>query len=288
MKPQQFEQKTSSVGFDTGVTAHESESAFKWSLEIVPRHAGNLGKIPEWVREIYITMIPGDEIREVLEATRKVREVGRIPVPHIAARGLESEEQFGHLLDSLEELGVDRLLFIGGGVGDVQGPYDSVMDLFKTGLLKREAFREVGVAGHPEGNPSDPDAEKNLLEKIHWANERKLPMRIVTQWSFNAQVINAWILDLREKGVENPIHIGIPGPASLKSLLRYAKVCGVQASTEVLKKQGFNLGKLVFVNKPDRMVSEIEGHQQLHLFPFGGLEKTSEWLEQHRSHASTA
>ena len=288
MKPQQLEQKISSVGFETGVTANESESAFKWSLEIVPRHAGNLGKIPEWVREIYITMIPGDEIREVLEATRKVRKVGRIPVPHIAARGLESEEQFGHLLDSLEELGVDRLLFIGGGVGDVQGPYDSVMDLFKTGLVEREAFREVGVAGHPEGNPSDPDAEKNLLEKIHWANERKLPMRIVTQWSFNAQVINAWILDLREKGVENPIHIGIPGPATLKSLLRYAQVCGVRASTEVLIKQGFNLGKLVFVNKPDRMVSDIEGHQQLHLFPFGGLEKTSEWLEQHRSHASTA
>ena len=288
MKPQQLEQKISSVGFETGVTANESESAFKWSLEIVPRHAGNLGKIPEWVREIYITMIPGDEIREVLEATRKVREVGRIPVPHIAARGLESKEQFGHLLDSLEELGVDRLLFIGGGVGDVQGPYDSVMDLFKTGLVEREAFREVGVAGHPEGNPSDPDAEKNLLGKIHWAYERKLPMRIVTQWSFNAQVINAWIRDLREKGVENPIHIGIPGPATLKSLLRYAQVCGVQASTEVLKKQGFNLGKLVFVNKPDRMVSDIEGHQQLHLFPFGGLEKTSEWLQQHRSHASMA
>jgi len=288
MKLQQFEQKTSSVGFERGMTANESESAFKWSLEIVPRHAGNLGKIPEWVREIYITMIPGDEIREVLEATRKVREVGRIPVPHIAARGLESEEQFGHLLDSLEELGVDRLLFIGGGVGDVQGPYDSVIDLFKTGLVEREAFREVGVAGHPEGNPSDPDAEKNLLGKIHWANERKLPMRIVTQWSFNAQVINAWILDLREKGVENPIHIGIPGPASLKSLLRYAQVCGVQASTEVLKKQGFNLGKLVFVNKPDQMVSEIEGHQQLHLFPFGGLEKTTEWLEQHRSNVSMA
>ena len=288
MKTQPFEQQISSVGFDTGVTAHESESPVKWSLEIVPRHARNLGKIPGWVREIYITMIPGDEIREVLEATRKVREVGRIPVPHIAARGLESEEQFGHLLDSLEELRVDRLLFIGGGVGDVQGPYDSVMDLFKTGLVEREAFREVGVAGHPEGNPSDPDAEKNLLEKIYWANKRKLPMRIVTQWSFNAQVINAWILDLREKGVENPIHIGIPGPATLKSLLRYAQVCGVQASTEVLKKQGFNLGKLMFVNKPDRIVSEIEGHQQLHLFPFGGIEKTSEWLQQHRSHASMA
>ena len=102
----------------------------KWSMEIVPHHVENLGKIPEWVSEIYITMIPGDEIREVLDATRKVREVGKIPVPHIAARGLESKEQFGYLLDSLEELGVDRLLFIGGGVGDVKGPYDSVMDLF--------------------------------------------------------------------------------------------------------------------------------------------------------------
>ncbi|MEL0178660.1 MAG: hypothetical protein VXA33_04080, partial [Deltaproteobacteria bacterium] len=67
-----------------------------------------------------------------------------------------------------------------------------------------------------------------------------------------------------------------------------AQVCGVRASTEVLKKQGFNLGKLLFVNKPDRMVREIQGHQQLHLFPFGGLGKASEWLEQQQNLASAA
>ena len=70
--------------------------------------------------------------------------------------------------------------------------------------------------------------------------------------------------------------------------MRYAKVCGVRASTEVLKKQGFNLGKLLFVNKPDRMVREIQGHQQLHLFPFGGLGEASEWLEQQQKLASAA
>ncbi|MEC8395971.1 MAG: hypothetical protein VX003_14010, partial [SAR324 cluster bacterium] len=121
-----------------------------------------------------------------------------------------------------------------------------------------------------------------------WAEEQGIPTRIVTQWSFDSQVVNEWIGRLRDRGVNNPIHIGIPGPATLKTLMRYAQVCGVRASTEVLKKQGFNLGKLLFVNKPDRMVREIQGHQQLHLFPFGGLGKASEWLEQQQNLASAA
>ena len=60
--------------------------------------------------------------------------------------------------------------------------------------------------------------------------------------------------------------------------MRFAKVCGVKASTSVLRKQGLNLSKLMFVNKPDNIVSQLQGYDQLHLYPFGGIEKSSEWL----------
>ncbi|GIT09487.1 MAG: hypothetical protein CM1200mP30_31170 [Pseudomonadota bacterium] len=34
----------------------------------------------------------------------------------------------------------------------------------------------------------------------------------------------------------------------------------------------------MFVNKPDKIVSELQGYDQLHLYPFGGVAKSSEWL----------
>ena len=32
------------------------------------------------------------------------------------------------------------------------------------------------------------------------------------------------------------------------------------------------------VSKPDNIVSQLQGYDQLHLYPFGGIEKSSEWL----------
>ena len=62
--------------------------------------------------------------------------------------------------------------------------------------------------------------------------------------------------------------------------MRFAKVCGVKASKEVLRKQGLSISKLMFVNKPDKIVSELRGYDQLHLYPFGGIAKSSDWLNE--------
>ena len=152
-------------------------------------------------------------------------------------------------------------------------------------MLKTEMFAEYGInsfdfAGHPEGNPDDPDSDYNLLEKLKWTEKRKIPTRIVTQWSLDAEKTNNWIKSLRKNGIKNSINIGIPGPSTLKTLLRFAKVCGVKASTEVLRKQGFNISKLMFVSKPDKIVSELRGYDQLHLYPFGGIVKSAEWFKE--------
>ena len=38
----------------------------KWSLEIVPRHVEEVHQLPQWVEEIYVTMIPGSDVSEVI------------------------------------------------------------------------------------------------------------------------------------------------------------------------------------------------------------------------------
>ena len=249
-----------------------------WSMEIIPHNINDVSLIPEFVNEIYITMIPGADCRETIEAANGIQAAGKQAIPHIAARSFSGPEVLNKCLSGLQDSGIKRVLLIGGGVSEPAGKYASVMDLLKTGLFAENGINSFDFAGHPEGNPDDPKSEYHLLEKLQWTKEREFSTRIVTQWSLNSQKTNNWISDLREKGVSNPILLGIPGPSTIKTLMRFAKVCGVKASTQVLRKQGMNISKLMFVNKPDKIISELSGYDQLHLYPFGGIEKSAAWL----------
>jgi methylenetetrahydrofolate reductase (NADPH) len=262
----------------TGDSQNSVRQKTTWSMEILPQNISEVSLIPEFVNEVYITMIPGANCRDTIEAANVIQAAGKQAIPHIAARSFSGPEVLGICLSGLQDAGIKRVLLIGGGVTEPAGKYASVMDLLKTGLFAEYGINSFDFAGHPEGNPDDPKSEYHMLEKLQWTKEREFSSRIVTQWSLDAKKTNNWISDLREKGVSNPIHIGVPGPSTVKSLIRFAKVCGVKASTQVLRKQGLNISKLMFVNKPDKIISELSGYDQLHLYPFGGIAKSAAWL----------
>jgi methylenetetrahydrofolate reductase (NADPH) len=271
-----LEKKTSIES--TGDTQNNVREKTTWSMEILPQNISELSLIPEFVNEVYITMIPGVDCRDTIEAANVIQTKGKQAIPHIAARSFSSPEVLKKCLSVLQDAGIKRVLLIGGGVPEPTGKYASVMDLLKTGLFAEYGINSFDFAGHPEGNPDDPKSEYHMLEKLQWTKEHEFSSRIVTQWSLDAKKTNNWISDLREKGVSNPIHIGVPGPSTVKSLMRFAKVCGVKASTQVLRKQGLNISKLMFVNKPDKIISKLSGYDQLHLYPFGGIAKSATWL----------
>ena len=252
----------------------------KWSLEVLPRDATDLCLVPKAIGEIYVPMIPGQTVESVIDALKRIRTQGKIPIPHIAARNLESDKSLRSVLMTCAELDVHRVLLIGGGATQITGPYAQVMDLLETGLLAEYGITHIDIAGHPEGNPDDPDPEQSLVAKLNWADRHGMYSRILTQWSFDATAVNSWIDRLRALGCKQPVHVGIPGPATLKALLRYATVCGVKTSTQVLKRQGLSLGRLLLINQPDQLINDLRGYDQLHLFPFGGLARTTEWLKQ--------
>ena len=251
-----------------------------WSIEILPQNVSDIGFIPDLIKEIYITMIPGTNFSETILAAQKIQASGKQAIPHLTARSFPGEEELRKSLSELQATGIERILLIGGGVPKPAGVFSSVMDMLKTEIFAEYGINSFDFAGHPEGNPDDPDSDYNLLEKLKWTEKRKISTRIVTQWSLDAEKTNNWIKSLRKNGIKNSINIGIPGPSTLKTLLRFAKVCGVKASTEVLRKQGFNISKLMFVSKPDKIVSELRGYDQLHLYPFGGIVKSAEWFNE--------
>ena len=262
----------------TGDTQNSVREKTTWSMEILPQNISEVSLIPEFVNEVYITMIPGVDCQDTIEAANVIQTEGKQAIPHIAARSFSSPEVLKKHLSGLQDAGIKRVLLIGGGVPEPAGKYTSVMDLLKTGFFAEYGINSFDFAGHPEGNPDDPKSEYHMLEKLQWTKKHEFSSRIVTQWSLDAKKTNNWISDLREKGVSNPIHIGVPGPSTVKSLIRFAKVCGVKASTQVLRKQGLNISKLMFVNKPDKIISELSGYDQLHLYPFGGIAKSAAWL----------
>jgi methylenetetrahydrofolate reductase (NADPH) len=87
------------------------------------------------------------------------------------------------------------------------------------------------------------------------------------------------------------VKIGIPGPTSVKSLLNFAARCGVRTSSRVMSKYGLSLAKLVNQAGPDVLVWDLEanlhhaihGDVRMHLYPFGGVLKTVEWVRNFRS-----
>jgi methylenetetrahydrofolate reductase (NADPH) len=191
---------------------------------------------------------------------------------------------------------VDDVLVVAGGVASPAGDYTGAIDVLRSGLLERHGIVRVGVAGHPEGSPDiGPQAMRDALaEKNAFADGSAIEMRIVTQFALAAAPYVEWERRIREDGNRLPIVAGIPGVTSPATLLKYALACGIGPSLEVLRKQSGGLLKLATTRlwTPDAVAEGIAAStiadpdslfRGLHLFPFGGLERSSAWLAELRT-----
>ena len=265
-----------------------------YSLEITARDVdalrGAAARVPAGTF-VSVTFLPGESIEARIAATRAVRALGFRPMPHFSARRLASLGDFeGYLHRVVEEAGVRRCFVIAGDPLAPEGPFDDSAALIATGAFERAGIRTMGVGGHPAGHPHMTDAEclQALEAKCAAIGARGMKPIIVTQFGFDAELVLTWLEALRARGVTAPVRIGIPGPASIKTLLRFAARCGVGASATVLKKYGLSLTRLIGTAGPDRMVDDLaaqlaprHGEVQLHFYPFGGLDKTVDWINHY-------
>ena len=263
-----------------------------YSLELTARDADRLGSVGGVVPTgalVSVPHLPGEDSEGKLAGVRTIRDLGYEPMPHIAVRRFESALQLERVVAGLvEHAHVDRLLVLAGDVERPQGPYPDTLAVLRSGLIEKYGIRHVAVAGHPEGHPQVDKATlaASLLEKQQLLGELGVEWSIMTQFAFSAEPVLDWIESTRGDGVEVPIRIGVPGPASVGTLLRFAAVCGVSASTSVLKKYGLSVTQLLSSAGPDRLVADyarsmkpgVHGDTRLHFYPFGGVGKTAEWI----------
>jgi methylenetetrahydrofolate reductase (NADPH) len=237
---------------------------------------------------VSVTFLPGEDVSARVAATQAVRQLGFEPMPHFSARRITSEDDFeGYLKAVVERAGVRRCFIVAGDPPEPQGPYFDTSALIATGAFERAGIRAIGIGGHPEGHPNmTTDQCWHVLDtKVAEIERRGMAPLIVTQFSFDPDAVLAWLKELRARGIDVPVRIGIPGPAGIKTLLRFAARCGVGASASVMKKYGVSITNLIGSAGPDKLVDtfaqrlgEEHGRVRLHFYPFGGLVRTAEWI----------
>jgi len=169
--------------------------------------------------------------------------------------------------------------------------YKETMDVFTSGLLEEYGIEEINIAGFPEGNIDDPETDLNVLKKCDWLNQKNIKSSIITQWTTDTKQTNQWIMDTKNMtskiDPENfQIHLGIVGPVNLKRLIRFAEICGVQSELLIKQletKNNYEPTEYLENLIPETILHEIVPFDNLHFFPFGGIERLSNWLAKETS-----
>jgi methylenetetrahydrofolate reductase (NADPH) len=262
------------------------------SIEMSARDLQELDRAAAWLKPggaVSITWLPNDTMDQRVAGAAAVRAAGFEPVPHVAARFVESREDLELLLRRLvDEAGVRRLFLIAGDVKKPRGPFTSSLEVLRTGLIEAVGVGEVGVAAYPEGHPKIDDAllEASFRDKVALAGQTGVDLFAITQLCFEAAPIAATLRRLRAGGFARPIRIGLSGPASLSTLIKFAARCGVGASAKAIVSRGASIARLLVDAGPDPIIRDLAeragpgelGNVSLHFFPFGGFERTAKWM----------
>ena len=252
----------------------------------------NRHHLPENGR-VYVNAVAGEGAEARINIAAQLKGYGFQPVPHIAARRMRSTEELHNYLAAFaERADVQDVLVIGGDIAEPLGPFDSALDLITSGLPTKHGLARIGIAGYPDGHPLIDEATlcSALEAKLEACGARGIDAYVVTQFSFQAESIIDWCRALHERHPELPIHTGIPGPARIGTLVRFAKICGVQSSVKKLMANKTMALDLLRRAAPWKQIEAIGKYRietgrplSAHLFTFGGVAESTDWLRQVRS-----
>lgn len=268
----------------------------KASIEITPKQIEKLPTLTAKLAkgsDVFIALIDPAEVEMQINACAALQDAGFNPIPHVPARFVRDENDLKSRMAGFSSKGVTTILALGGGAPEPIGIYSAAIQLMETGAFEANGITRIGIAGHPEGNPdiTKKQGEAVLLEALKqkqaWLKNKNIKGFIATQFLFDAGPLALWASHLREAGIDLPLHVGVPGPASIKTLVKYAAMCGVGNSARFIRKQALNITKLLSVSEPTEFVDQLAtlhfdkpelGIAAPHLYPFGGFDKLFDWM----------
>ena len=238
-----------------------------FSIEITLKT--DLSELPK-VKDVYITMLPGNDYREVATKASELVKSGFNPVPHFPARSIKNKAELKEFVNRCKDAGVKQALVIGGSAQPI-GDFHCSLQLLETGLF--EGWK-IGIAGHPDGAPdiSDSDLKKAMIDKKPYADY------IVTQWLLDSKPIAKFISEQTL-----PVHVGITGPLKISSLLKFANIVGAKNSLNFLKSNFSKALDLMKPKDPNELIGKVKKYSEnFHIYTFGGLKETNKWLKENK------
>jgi len=236
---------------------------------------------------VTITASPQLGIERTIEAAEEAAEQGFEVVPHVSARYVRGDDHLAEIAEQLTEIGVDDIFVPGGDREEPIGDYESAYDLLQ-GLERIDYdFEEIGITGYPEGHDflSDETLAQSMADKAPYATY------IATQLCFDPNAVLEWIEEIRARGVELPVVVGIPGVMNYSRLLSISRKVGVGDSIRFLQKTNGIIGFLRQLigsrgnYTPDALIDGLQPHaddpeyniQSLHIYTFNQVPDTESW-----------
>lgn len=235
---------------------------------------------------ITITASPTKGLQATIDLAAETAHQGYEVSPHIAARSVLDEPHLSEIVHRFSDAGITDV-FIPGGDTEVKGKYEEAHDLLVALDDVGNPFEDVGITGYPEGHPFLDE------ETLHEAMEKKRPYAtyIVTQLCYDPTAIIGWIEELRGRGIDLPVYVGIPGVVNYQRLFRISRKVGVGDSVKFLRK---TTGITDFIRRlirsrgsytPDDLIDELAPYRTnpeyniagLHFYTFNEVEDTESW-----------
>jgi methylenetetrahydrofolate reductase (NADPH) len=234
--------------------------------------------------KVTVTASPRKGLEATLELSERLARAGYRVVPHLSARLVRDRPHLEEIVARLLDAGI-RELFVPAGDAAEPGEFAGAAELLHALGPLRARFDEIGITGYPETHHLISD------EETIQAMFAKAPMAtcIISQICFDADVIAAWIAEVRRRGTALPIWIGLPGTVDYAKLVRISMKIGLGESARFLRNHSNWLSRLMTRQfKPDPLlrglaptladpVANVAG---FHVYTFNEIARTEKWRRE--------
>jgi methylenetetrahydrofolate reductase (NADPH) len=233
---------------------------------------------------VTVTASPRKGLEATLDLSERLARAGYRVVPHLSARLVRDRTHLEEIVARVLEAGI-RELFVPAGDATEPGQFAGAVELLQAMGPLRERFDEIGITGYPETHHLISD------EETIQAMFAKAPMAtcIISQICFDADVIARWIAEVRRRGTNLPIWIGLPGIVDYSKLVRISMKIGLGQSARFLRNHSNWMSRLMTRQfKPDPLLrglaptladpaANVAG---FHLYTFNEVERTERWRRE--------
>jgi methylenetetrahydrofolate reductase (NADPH) len=235
---------------------------------------------------ITVTASPSRGLATTLALAESLAGQGRQVVPHLAARLISDEVHLKDVVQRLVDHHIREAFVIAGDVNEPAGRFQGALDLLAAMAEADCQLERVGIAGYPQSHPfiDDDVTIQSMWDKRHFASY------IVSQICFRPKAVASWVRRLRRRGVDLPVHVGVPGPLDAARLLRISSRIGVHDSARfarhhatwlphLLRIGGYHPGLLV-EGLATSLAAPNDRVAGFHFFTFNELARTERWRQQ--------